>query len=205
MIRINLLRNTAGSSDLPMSVAEMTGIDLAPSSDTGYIDPKEIIVKVCIILFFPIAMYGVDYYLVSQKTTELNIVNQQIAATKAKTASYGDKAETVRKFKIEKEGLTSRIEIIKKLSIEGNKILKRLDALHSVIPKKSWLSGFETDGDKFTLTGLATDDVVVSQVMQNLEENIYFTNVRMESTEEVKVNDGVARKFKVRGQVNKNE
>jgi len=202
MIRINLLKNTAGTSNLSMNVNEMTGIDLKPMADEAYVDPKEIVIRVLIVLLFPLVIFGVDTYLVSIKNAELDQINQQIATAQAKIDSYGQKADSVKKFKQEREGLQSRIDIIKKLSIEGNYILKRLDALHSVVPQKAWLTALEIDDTNFTMEALATDDFVVSTAIQNFSENIYFSAVRMESTSEVEIGDGVARKFKVKGQVN---
>tara|TARA_B100001248_G_C27398844_1_gene468042 strand:- start:585 stop:1205 length:621 start_codon:yes stop_codon:yes gene_type:complete len=205
MIRINLLKNTAGASSMDVPVQEMEGISFSAEGDdsAAFTDPKDILVKVVLALIFPIMIYGVDIYFTKQKQAQLNQVNQEIQQVKNKIASFGSKADSVKRFKQEKEGLVNRINIIKKLLDERLTIIKRLDALHRVIPEKAWLKKFSIENGAFKLQGLATDDFIVSTTIQNLEQSIYFSGIRLESSGEARSSDGAVREFNIRGQVTK--
>ena len=84
------------------------------------------------------------------------------------------------------------------MSKERLKNVKSLDALQGIIPSKAWLTEAKILENKIEISGMATDDLVISDFMQDLTKSIYFTHVVLESSEEVKRDEGVVKQFKIK-------
>ena len=67
--------------------------------------------------------------------------------------------------------------------------VKSLDALQGLIPPKAWLTTLKVTDKLLKLEGFAMDDLVIADFMQNLSSSIYFSDVRLEVSEDVRGND----------------
>jgi Tfp pilus assembly protein PilN len=207
MIRINILRNRGGTSSLKTSVTSMTGITFTNIGDgggeSGYADENSAMLKkILMALVFPILIIGYDQYAKSEKSSQLAVLQNEKTNLTTKLKSFGPKAESVKKFQQEKEKLEKRIDIIKSISKERLKVVKAMDSLHRNVPQQAWLTELTVkENYSVKILGFALDDFVVSNMIQNLDESIFFESVKLVSSQESSVTDGKLRKFEISGQL----
>lgn len=205
MIRINILRNRGGTSALKTSVTSMTGITFVGdgSGSGGYTDEKSVMIKkIVMALIFPVLIIGYDQYVKSEKKSVLTKLQTEKNTLNAKLQSFGPKAESVKKFQQEKEKLEKRIDVIKSISKERLKVVKAMDSLHRNVPQQAWLTELTVrENYAVKILGFALDDFIVSNLIQNLDESIFFENVKLVSSQESSAAEGKLRKFEVSGQL----
>ncbi|MCB0349097.1 MAG: PilN domain-containing protein, partial [Bdellovibrionales bacterium] len=117
-----------------------------------------------------------------------------------KLQTFGPKADSVKKFQQEKDKLEKRIDVIRNISKERLKVVKAMDALHKTVPQQAWLTELMVkENYAIKINGFALDDFVVSNLIQNLDESIFFANVKLVSSQESSVSEGKLRKFEISG------
>lgn len=207
MIRINILRNRGGTSSMKTSVTSMTGITFHGSNEggdeSGYADENSAMLKkILMALVFPILIFAYDQYVKSEKNSVLAGLQAEKTNLEGKLKTFGPKAESVKKFQQEKEKLVKRIDIIRSISKERLKVVKAMDSLHKNVPQQAWLTELVVkDNYAAKIRGFALDDFVVSNLIQNLDESIFFENVKLVSSQESSVTEGKLRKFEISGQL----
>ncbi|MFK8138520.1 MAG: PilN domain-containing protein [Bdellovibrionales bacterium] len=191
MIEINLLRGLGGVSGLTATSTQTS------TSQSVYFDPKDIAVKLVVCLIPVMILYAGDLYL--QGVANDNYKKKLKARDKLKKelVGFGNQVKQVKKIQEEKARLEKRMNTIKVLSKERLINVKALDALHNVIPKQAWLNDISIKEKQVEMSGLATEDVIVSRLLENLEESIFFTNVNLIETSVSKTASGVAKTFKI--------
>ena len=149
MIRINLLKNTGGTSNLQTDMNAMTGITIMGAggdSVSSDVDSGEMIKKIVVLLLFPILLIGYEIYFVGSKKMQLASLKTTQAELQQKLDAFGPRVDAVNKFKQEKENLQKRLDVIKALSQDRMKTVKALDALHTIVPAQAWLTNFSIKG-----------------------------------------------------------
>ena len=99
--------------------------------------------------------------------------------------------------KLKKKKIDSRIDTIKEISKERLSNAKALDALHDIVPPQAWLKNLSIENGKVKIVGEATEDLVVSQLLRNLDESIYFKDVKLLSSTEVRKAGGSYKAFSI--------
>lgn len=207
MIKINILRNRGGTSSLKTSVTSMTGITFHGSNEgggeSGYADENSAMLKkVVLAIIFPVLILAYDQYVKSEKGSILSKLRTEKTELENKLKTFGPKAESVKKFQQEKDKLEKRIDIIRNISKERLKVVKAMDSLHKNVPQQAWITELVVKDNYTTkITGFALDDFVVSNLIQNLDESIFFESVKLVSSQESSVAEGKLRKFEISGQL----
>ncbi|MCP4498445.1 MAG: hypothetical protein GY822_00565 [Deltaproteobacteria bacterium] len=78
--------------------------------------------------------------------------------------------------------LESQLDAIKMLEKAKSGPVRILDALSSKIPKRVWLDSVTEKGGSMTLKGVGLDHADISEFMNTLDKNKYFSNVRLDHT-----------------------
>jgi Tfp pilus assembly protein PilN len=192
MIRINLLRDSGS--------AGVASVESGTSSETKIhsLKPSDLVVK-GIAFALPLLLF-IMYrgYTELIQSRQLKALKTQLSTTQDKLKLLDPAVKEMDRFQIEKHKLDSQLDVIKQLSRERLKNVKSLDALQGIIPAHAWLRELKLTDDKVELSGLATDDLVISEFMSSLEASIYFANVTLVSSEEFKSSTGIVKAFTVK-------
>jgi Tfp pilus assembly protein PilN len=191
MIKVNLLRDTG-------SRVSADGKYLSEELERAPFPVKEVLTK-GIAFLLPVVIY-LSYrgYREIVLSSQLKGLSQELTSTQEKLKSLDPAVKEMDRFQVEKSRLDSQLDVIKRLSKERLKNVKSLDALEGIIPQRAWLKSLKFTDNKVEFSGLATDDLVVSEFMSALEASIYFANVTLVSSEELKVQAGNLKAFIVR-------
>lgn len=187
MIRVNLLK----------SKVEQVAPEIHYQTDISF-GTKSTIKEKLFYLFLPFALiFGFFQYKAYSVKMEINSFEQKSQQALAKLKGMDLDIKEIEKFQAEKRKLDSQVEVIKQLSKERLKNVKSLDAVQNLIPQKAWLSSISIRDNKVQFSGFATDDIVVSEFMQALENSVYFAGVNLVSSEEFKKDAGAIKKFTI--------
>lgn len=207
MIRVNLVRDrstgqrTRSDFNLNRDKAAGAGISFSYNSETDSSGNLQttLFLKLIVFVLPLVSLIGYETYNVGIIESELRSLDAQIQESTEKLASYGEKVIVVKKFKEEETVLLNRVSTIKELSKERLFNVKALDALHGIIPAKAWLTNLDFKNNTFIIEGLAVEDIVVSNLIANLEQSIYFSQVRLVYAQEFRNAKGALRKFRLSG------
>jgi type IV pilus assembly protein PilN len=199
MIRINLLGNNKSSAPKGDSARSMltnfgTSIMSQPDSSGGSLD---ILFKIGLLITPVLLLYGYQEVEVGNKQNLLNDTKRKLEKVTAELATKKTEVDKVERFKADKKQLEERVATIKSLSRARLKNVKALDAIQNILPTKAWLTKLVLNDKKVELFGKAIEDNDISSLMQGLEENIYFMQVVLISSEQSRGQDGVVKSFNV--------
>ncbi|MEC9282275.1 MAG: PilN domain-containing protein [Bdellovibrionota bacterium] len=194
MIEINLLK---GFSAEGLGGGESTLSATFATSQKVVYDEKDLLLKLVILIIPSLMLYGYEFYDEGVGAEALKLKQRQVEKLTQELAGFGKQVAEVRKIKEEKNRLTSRIDTIKEISKERLSNAKALDALHDIVPSQAWLKSLTIESGKVSIIGEATEDLVVSQLLRNLDESIYFNDVKLLSSTEVRKSGGSYKAFKI--------
>ena len=146
-------------------------------------------------------VYGYEFY--DEGVGKANLEAKQALQVElsARLSAFGKQVEEVRKIKEEKQRLSSRIDTIREISKERLVNAKAMDALHAIVPNQSWLESLSIEGRQIKIKGMATEDIIISQFLRNLDESIYFSEVKLISSIEQASGQGVIKSFEIECQL----
>lgn len=203
MIRVNLLRDVAGggagggtmaTSGVGMDQTATMQSEAAGAAGSNF----DIFVKIIAVVIPIVLTVSYRNYQIGLKKGQVDSLQTQLNSLQDKLKSYEPGLKDIEKFQEEKRKLDNQLDVIKHLSKERLKNVKSLDALQGIIPNKAWLKSLQIEEDKVSMEGIATDDLVISDFMKDLEASIYFTAVTLEGSEEVRTDQGSQKAFKIR-------
>ncbi len=199
MIKINLLKNRGGAGTMPQINAgdgeisfDLKQVSLGSGENS---EQREMILKFLLVFLFPILAYAYNYYEVSSAKDELARVKASQKQKEEKLKQFGKQVEKVNQFLEDKEKINTRLNAIKQLATRRIYMVRALDTLHGMLPAKTWLTEIELQGTLITITGNCIQDVSVSAFLQNIEESIFFNNVKLVSSEQKTSKEGIIRVF----------
>jgi len=203
MIRINLLGGKATHST-EVSSETMAGAgfsDTVVASDVSSPGTLDVVIKLIIALGPLVAIYGFQEFNLSTIRSDISVRQAELTRLKAEVESKKENVKLVEKFKADKIQLQKRIETIKLLSSARLRNVKALDAIQSVIPTKVWLTKLAIKDKEISMSGAAIEDNEISAFMQNLEDNIYFQQVELVSSQQKKNKEGTIKEFSLNTQL----
>ncbi|MGE3974269.1 MAG: PilN domain-containing protein [Bdellovibrionales bacterium] len=199
MIRINLLGGggtSVGAAESAKSAISNLGTTLISPTDTEG-GMGDVLLKF-MFLFLPVMfLYGYQETEVGKKQNQVEDVRRNLERVSAELKSKKVEVDKVERFKADKTQLEQRVSTIKELSKARLRNVKALDAIQNIMPTKAWLTRLVLNDKKIDLQGKAIEDTDISALMQGLEENIYFMQVVLISSEQSRSADGVVKSFNV--------
>ncbi len=202
MIRINLINDVSALASKQKHSGSklkfdfnMTSIFASKAANIAADETGSFLVRIVALVLPVILLFGYNRYASYVSEEDLKRLNQEYTALQTKLKAQDLAVKEVDKFLEEKHKLDSELSIIKSLSKERLKNVKSLDALQGIIPPKAWLDHLKINDKRVELTGYAMDEFVISEFMQGMSTSIYFSNVSLVTSEEVKKNEGTVKKF----------
>lgn len=189
MIKINLLQDTNVGTARDISIAGSSGLA---------VDVKDLLVKGLMVILPVLGVWVYNEVTVSKQQDEVRQAQAKIQTVDEELKKLDVQVKEVEKFLEAKRKLDSQLNTIKQLSKERLRIVKSMDAIQSLIPKKVWLTGLMVKDTAIEIDGQATDDIVIADFMRDLEESVYFANVSLAVSEEARGVEGSVKKFVVK-------
>jgi Tfp pilus assembly protein PilN len=145
------------------------------------------------LIFLIVAGTAGFYMLGNYKDTKIAEKEAELAKLKAEQkhiAEELDKTKGLETIKASMDAdaatLKTKIDVITKLLDGRQDPPKTLVALANGIPAEVWLSDFSVKGDSVSLKGSSVDFDKVTELYKNLQENVFFTDVRLVDSHEAK-------------------
>lgn len=176
MIRVNLLRN------MGMSSATAMGTSIAGSEIVSVDVRRQAAIKVVIILLFPVLLFIWEKLRLNSLQADKAQVQQRVDAVEAEKASFGSAAPRVEKANRLKTKIEKEIKIIRELAKNRLREVKALDQLQSVLPSGTWLDSIEMENGKVSLAGFALNEGSLTELLQALSGNVYFSTPKPKGT-----------------------
>ncbi|MGB0466297.1 MAG: PilN domain-containing protein [Pontibacterium sp.] len=121
-------------------------------------------------VFAALIVFGVGYYF------DLQVERQQKRNQylKTETAKLDALREEIKELRTLRERLLERLQAIHEL--QGNRpvIVRNFDELVRVLPDGVHYTSLTRAGEAISITGLAQDNLEVSNLMRNLEQSLWF-------------------------------
>ena len=204
MIKINLLKNSGGeetqirgAETVVGSLGEGTG-SIGGIRRTKVTAGASVVPRILFLLLPVVLAYVYGTVESSNKQNEMKILSQTLGAKRKEVADLQPQVEAVKKIEESKKRIESQFQTIQVLSKERATNIRLLDALHSLIPQKVWLTELKIDSEKIQLIGRSVEDNDISKFMQSLEESVFFTDVTLESSQEEKNGEGTIKSFQLK-------
>lgn len=194
MIKINLASRKGPSSGGALGGTRLTMVGLARAAPSLEQLKGLPIRKITIPLIIGFAAsYTVDN-LKEQDIAEMNValdkVNAERPALLAQTNKMKAAEETKKTLETDESTIRIKIDTIQKLIAGRTTPPKLLMALSTAIPKDVWLSEFQLKSADIKLKGYSLGFNQISDFMKNLNENAYFMDLGLKTTQQVKDESG---------------
>jgi type IV pilus assembly protein PilN len=201
MIRINLLNDigapVAGTTGSKGGAGTASDI-MRPTSPSGEdIGALDVVIKLVVLLTPLILAFAYRAYEYSVVNAEHSELRTKVDGLNGKMKALEPVLKEIEKFQEEKKKLDAQLAVIKNLSHERLRGVKSLEAIQTLIPGRAWLTDLKLTEDKISIEGISMDDLVTSEFIQALTSSIYFSNVVLQNTEQLKSETGPMKKFSV--------
>jgi type IV pilus assembly protein PilN len=162
MIRINLLAVERGK-------VKKRGGALIPAA-------HRVTIAASLILLGTALLVGWWFWSLRQTSQRLD---QDIAKGEAETQRLRSVLAQVQKFESRKAQLQQRVSLIEQLRRGQNGPVHALDEISKALPERMWLTELLQKGDDFTLNGITTSQLTVSDFIANLGSTNWFKNLEL--------------------------
>ena len=100
-----------------------------------------------------------------------------LAQLQQKKAAYQPILKKIDKLKRDKEILEAKVQAIKTLQMESQVPVRVLDEVANRTPSnRMWLKSLHHAGSSLKLDGIALDNEVIAQYMNDMNDSLYFSN-----------------------------
>jgi type IV pilus assembly protein PilN len=106
-------------------------------------------------------------------------VSENITSLKAKIKQSKLKMKDIENFKVQKEMLSKKMDIIKTLEKNKTGPVRMLDEIATCLPGNLWLTSLDQKGADLVLKGRAIDNISISRYMTQLEISNSFQGVML--------------------------
>lgn len=107
-------------------------------------------------------------------------LQKEIDALNAKKQSYTPTLNKIAQLKKEREELTRKTEIIKKLKVDSSLTVRVLDEVASKLDnQRMWLESLNQQGGSLSLSGVALDNQTIAQFMDKLKSSPFVQDVTL--------------------------
>ena len=172
MIKINLLPEAKATTARRPEAAAAAGV--------GGMDLNTIL-----IIALLVAGLLVSGYLTLMKYNKKKNIQAQIKAAQEEYQRLLPIIEQVKKFKIRKEQLEKKLNLINELRANQEGPVHLLDEMADLVPDLLWLDNVGIRGTTMEVRGQALSPNAVAEFLQRLDDSIYFSEPSLRSMQEV--------------------
>lgn len=138
------------------------------------------IIKLGVFLAATLIALGVIALLLSGQISGLK---KEIAALQADRDTYKDTLEDIEKLKKDKADLETKLNVISTLKKDSRLTVRLVDEIANLVPQnKMWLLSLSQGGGKLIFSGVAQDNAIIANFMNDLEASPYFANPELQSS-----------------------
>jgi len=192
MIKINLATRKQPAA-VEAKGTGMTRLNLNLGTISDFLKERSV-QRFLLVLIVGAVAYGYNDYqkqeLLDQQQTKLN----ELRATRTKLEQEASKMKALKEQQTELEAaqelIRTKLEIMTKLMSERGAAAKILRSLSNSLPAEIWLTDFRIKDNDVVIRGNASDIGQVPNVVKALQENAYFTDVALKSSQETKDESG---------------
>jgi|GEM_PF-2277856 len=186
MIRINLAKTSAFPSEGEEHASGGGGgISLPSLGSINLSGSENPILKVALVLVFPLAVYIWEYQGLSGFRVDLAQKELELTQVANDIAQFGAAGEAIADVKIERDRLQKKLEVIAKISSKRAFKIRTLAKLQELIPQDCWLKEIDMKASQITFQGFARTPTSVQIFVDQLSSLEFLTKV---------INTGVSRK-----------
>jgi type IV pilus assembly protein PilN len=130
---------------------------------------------------------------------KISSLEQTIAEEEAESRRLAPEIAKIKRLDQQRQSLNRRLEVIQTLDRDRYFRVHLLDEINRALPEHLWLERCEdVGGDTYALEGVTFSNFLVSDLLQNLDQSPYFTNVVLEVAEKGTIEKVSVVKFKLK-------
>lgn len=143
------------------------------------------------LIFAAVVLYGV----IMIANNLLDEQNDRNTFLKTEITKLDKKIKEIKTLEQERERLLARMQVIQELQASRPKVVKVLDALVRTVPEGIHLEKVSRQGNALTLNGVAQSNARVSVFMRQLDDNVEFTESKLNVVQRTSSKENAIRKF----------
>lgn len=128
---------------------------------------------------------------------QVNAARAENARLKAELAREQELVAEVDQAEKLKAELQKKLHVIRKLKASKTGPVRMLDELSLATPGRLYLKSLDEKQNKVELTGIAVSNEIISQFLSNLEQSHYFTDVYLNSIDQVEIDKVKLKNFSI--------
>ncbi len=135
---------------------------------------------------------------------KLGILKKRLVEVQQEAALYADKIAVVEELTAKRADIAKRITLIEQLDHDRFLRIHLLDEINRALPSLTWLTSVREEGaggGSLVLDGVTSSNLKVAELMGNLVESPYFTNVNLTVTEKAEIANTGVTKFTLTAQI----
>jgi type IV pilus assembly protein PilN len=135
-----------------------------------------------------IIVIGIIFLFNSFLGGKIDNLNSEISSTEQQVAKYEQINKEIAEIKKKLDVLDRKIQVINSLERDRKVPVENLDSLYKlVVEKRMWYTQIDEKGSSVKVSGVAIDNQTVADYMVRLETSERFTNVRLASIKQYKL------------------
>ena len=194
MLKINLLKNRGATGPAKEEPTFASG-DTIQFSVEDSSDQSGIVVKVIIILIFPVLLYAYEWYNISQLETQAAAVQSQLTNIQNQVNALKPEADKAKLITQEYDAFRKKIELIKEIGKKRLREIRALDHLQNIIPEKAWFTTIKFEENRFTIEGVVANDQTLDALLEGIRRHPGFKDVLLAKAVEQKGDQGTLKSF----------
>lgn len=201
MIKINLLRRAGSATVIAPVGTGVYNLGGALSRD----DQKVAVGKLIVIILAPLALFGWERYQLTEKREALEVVRSEVAKLEQQKGAFQGTAPMVQKYTEDKKRIEKQLDVLKVLAKDRLRPVKTLDMIQTLVPKGVWLKKVDMLGDKVVMSGFASTDEGVPELIKGIETSSYFSGLKVNGINQDDSLKGAQKKFDIEFMIGKKE
>lgn len=157
----------------------------------------QVVIRLLLIVVWPLAVYLLSASIVGQKTDELNGVRASIGTLEGDILTAKTTFKSLEGYKTDNENLNLLVGSIAGLSKRRKVAVENLDNLQKLTPPRVWFQELRFSDAAINIQGLAVNNDDFSDFLKALTETAFFARVDTVKNEEIKKKYGKIRSFEV--------
>lgn len=200
MIKVNLLKNessTKAAKSFTFTSMNLKDMFTSVSPGASGLEPVRVVINGVIILSATVGLYMYERYNRNNLALELATLTSQTAKLAEVLKKKKEEANESEPMKKKARELSTKIDIVTRLSKVRLREIKALDFIQSVIPERIWFKTLVLKTGDLTIKGSAISDDDLTQFVRYLENNSMFRNVLLLQAKEEQTKEGSVKVFEI--------
>ncbi|OQW47190.1 MAG: hypothetical protein A4S09_15445 [Proteobacteria bacterium SG_bin7] len=194
MIKVNLLRSIDTNK---VRVPEETVSRTIQFKSGERSEVVQVLIRLGLIIIWPLLIFLYSWNIVSTKTSELSVVNTEMATLDADIETAKSTFKSLEGYLTDNENLNLLVGSIAGLSKRRKLAIENLDNLQKLTPPRVWFNEIKYNENAINIQGMAVNNDDFSDFLKALNETAFFQRVETVKNEEIKKKYGKVRAFEV--------